>query len=177
MSYDPDRHHRHSTRLKGYDYAQAGAYFITIVTQGRESFLGQVLDGEVKLHMAGDLVAQQWYELPNRFPNIETDEFVVMPNHIHGIIVIHSSSVNSYSSEPGTNAVAISKVETSVTLGNVVRAFKAVTTQLIRKSGLVEFGWQRNYHDHIIRNEHEMDNIRAYILYNPANWAQDEENL
>jgi REP element-mobilizing transposase RayT len=88
MMYDPERHHRRSIRLQGYDYSQAGAYFLTIVTQDRACLLGEVVDGEMRLNDVGDMVHQEWTNLPNRFPNIELDAFIVMPNHIHGIIVI-----------------------------------------------------------------------------------------
>ena len=87
--YDPNLHHRRSIRLKGYDYSQAGAYFITIVTQGRLCLFGDVVDGEMHLNNAGKMVRRIWDGMPNRFPSIEMDEFVVMPNHVHGVIVLH----------------------------------------------------------------------------------------
>lgn len=95
MKYDPFKHHRRSIRLKGYDYAQAGAYFVTICIQGSQCLLGRIVDGEMKLNAAGEMVCQEWFALPERFRTIELDAFVVMPNHIHGIIVLHEPPVGA----------------------------------------------------------------------------------
>jgi REP element-mobilizing transposase RayT len=89
MEYDPEKHHRRSTRLGGYDYAQPGAYFVTVCTRGRACLFGHVLNGEMHLNEAGEIVASVWHGLPERFPGMEPDAFVVMPNHVHGVIVIH----------------------------------------------------------------------------------------
>jgi putative transposase len=88
MTYDPEKHHRRSIRLKGYDYTQPGAYFITICTQGRECLFGEIIDGEMHLNEAGQIVVQTWQDLPNHISNVQLDAFVVMPNHVHGIIII-----------------------------------------------------------------------------------------
>jgi putative transposase len=88
MAYDPEKHHRRSIRLKGYDYTQPGAYFITICTHGRECLFGEIIDGEMHLNEAGQIVVQTWQDLPNHVPNVQLDAFVVMPNHVHGIIII-----------------------------------------------------------------------------------------
>ncbi len=88
MTYDPEKHHRRSIRLKGYDYTQPGAYFITICTHGRECLFGEIIDGEMHLNEAGPIVVQTWWDLPNHVPNVQLDAFVVMPNHVHGIIII-----------------------------------------------------------------------------------------
>ena len=88
MKYDPNKHHRRSIRLKGYDYTQAGAYFVTICTQHRECFFGEIIDGAMQLNDAGQMVEKWWAELTHKFPSVETDEYIVMPNHFHGIIVI-----------------------------------------------------------------------------------------
>jgi REP element-mobilizing transposase RayT len=156
MTYDPEKHHRHSTRLRDYDYSQGGAYFVTIVTHDRACVFGQIAEGEMQLSLAGQMTAQCWLELPERFPSVELDEYVVMPNHVHGIIRITDGN--------------------AVDLGEIVRTFKAVTSRNVRLSGLSTFGWQRNYHDHIVRNEDDLNSIREYIVYNPARWAEDEEN-
>ncbi|MFN4294850.1 MAG: transposase, partial [Thermoflexales bacterium] len=92
MTYDPQKHHRRSIRLKGYDYSQAGAYFITIVAQDRACLFGEVVDGEMRLNDAGRMVWDEWNALPDRFPGLELDAFVVMPNHVHGIIVLTGSA-------------------------------------------------------------------------------------
>lgn len=179
-SYDPDKHHRRSIRLKGYNYAQAGAYFVTIVTHERAYWFGEIYEGEMCLNEVGHLVVDHWLGLPSRFGSVDLDAFVVMPNHIHGIIVIADGYTNSSGSseadatrQNGRGATAAK----SPTLGEVVRTFKAVSTHIIRRSGIAEFGWQRNYHERIIRNEQELANIQGYIAYNPARWLEDDERL
>ena len=88
MKYDPQKHHRRSIRLKGYDYSQGGAYYVTIVAQNRACLFGEVVDGEMQLNEAGKMLQAEWEALPQRFPNIELDEFIVMPNHFHGVVVV-----------------------------------------------------------------------------------------
>lgn len=161
MGYNPKKHHRHSTRLQGYDYSQAGAYFITVVTHLCEHSLGEIVGGQPCLSQAGHIAEEHWRGLPDRFSYIDLDHYVVMPNHLHGIILI---------TDDGTS------IQQHNALGKIVRAFKAATSQSARKSGVLEFAWQRNYHDRIIRNERELDAIRQYIVYNPANWHRDKEN-
>ncbi|HPN32919.1 MAG TPA: hypothetical protein PK843_00255 [bacterium] len=88
MTYDPNKHHRRSIRLKGYDYSQAGAYFVTICTQNRQCLFGDVTDGEMRLNAAGQMVQSVWDELPLFYPGVDIDEFVVLPNHVHGIVIL-----------------------------------------------------------------------------------------
>jgi len=162
-------HHRLSIRLKGYDYAQAGAYFITVCTQNRESAFGCVDDGDMRLNDAGRMVRSVWEGLPDRFPEMQLDAFVVMPNHVHGIAVFVGAGL----ALPGENGAASS----APTLGDVVRAFKSLSAihvnRLFMRSGSL---WQRNYYEHVIRNERELDKIREYIATNPLRWALDREN-
>ena len=167
MTYDPERHHRRSIRLKEYDYSQVGAYFITIVTQDRACLFGEIMDGKMHLNDVGYMVHQEWTNLPNRFPNIDLDAFVIMPNHIHGIIVITGAIpvgaglVPALPSAPNEEGVTISgasgatRATTRVapTAGGTVGAFKSITT--VRYThGVKHYGrlWQRNYYEHIIRN-------------------------
>lgn len=172
MPYDPQRHHRRSIRLKGYDYRQAGAYFVTIVVQGRECLLGQVVDGEMQLNAAGRMVCSTWCQLPEYYARVQLDAFVVMPNHIHGIIVLTQNELVC----PAPRASELS-------LPDVVHRFKSLTTlRYIR--GVNEEGWQpfigrlwqRNYYEHIVRNNRDLEAIREYIALNPQRWATDEEN-
>lgn len=164
MKYNPNIHHRRSIRLQGYDYSQAGAYFITICTQHRQHFLGEILEREMRLNDAGKMVLQQWENLLQRFSALELDAFVVMPNHVHGILVLNDNS--------------------TATVGDIVGAFKSITTNEYIK-GVRQFHWQgfdktfwlRNYYEHIIRNEQALSRIREYIIYNPINWAKDENNM
>ena len=159
MTYDPQKHHRRSIRLKNYDYSQPGAYFVTICTEGRQCFFGQIVEGEMHLSDVGQMVQRLWCAIPERFPYVEIDHFIIMPNHLHGIIVLNPD-------EHTKNC--------SATLGLVLRRFKALTTRSIRTTNESQFEWQRNYHEHIIRNGTNLNHIRQYIIDNPIKWAEDE---
>jgi len=175
MPYDPNRHHRRSIRLKGYDYSQAGAYFITLCTQDRACLFGKVVNGEMRLNDAGRMVLAEWNRLPERFPQVVLDAFVVMPNHVHGILVITDPA-------PTVGATVGATLVVAPTVGNIIGAFKSrVTVEYIRgvkTSGWPPFRgrlWQRNYYEHIIRNERALNAIRQYIMENPRRWHRDRE--
>ncbi len=161
MRYDPDKHHRQSIRLRHYDYSQAGAYFVTICVQDRQTLFGSVVDNEMCLNANGLLAQSAWCQLAERFPDIVLDEFVLMPNHLHGILFLPSRRFPN---------------DKIFTLGESVRAFKAVITRIIRQNGQSDFAWQRNYFEHIVRDEQDLFRIRQYIANNPATWADDAEN-
>lgn len=191
-----DIHHRRSLRLQGYDYAQAGAYFVTICTHNRECLFGEVVDEEMVLNDAGRMVQTIWDGLPERFPTVELDQSVVMPNHIHGILVLGGaqfiapdtsrrdlSRPYTGATESGARNRTLTMAEQdqgvinhAPTLGEIIRAFKAVTARQIRITGFSEFGWQRNYYEHIIRDEGSLNRIREYIVINPVRWQLDREN-
>jgi putative transposase len=166
---DVNVHYRRSIRLKGYDYAQAGAYFVTMCTQDRACLLGDVVGEEVRLSDAGSMIQAVWDGLPNRFPGMELDAFVVMPNHVHGI----ATFVGAGLAPPAEKGAASS----APTLGNVVRAFKSLSAihvnRLLRRSGPL---WQRGYFDHVVRDDRDLERIREYIATNPLRWALDREN-
>jgi REP element-mobilizing transposase RayT len=168
MTYDPNVHRRRSIRLKGFDYSSAGAYFVTVCTHERLCTLGTVADCAVRLSPAGDTVRQIWESLGDRFPGVETDAFVVMPNHVHGILTL----VGVQFIAPGIRHEG----QRTPLLGEVVRAFKAASTRLIRTSGFEEFAWQRGYYEHVVRNETDLRRIREYIEANPMLWVDDPEN-
>jgi putative transposase len=197
MNHDPNRHCRSSIRLKGYDYSQAGAYFVTVCAQEKKCLFGDIVDGEMHLNDAGKMARDVWDDLSIRYLSIETDAFVVMPNHIHGVIVIvgaplvgaHSSVDHDTKNRAGTRPAPTQETKTVQsyrpvpTLGNIVGTFKSITTRLYtegcrQKNWPPFYGrlWQRNYYEHIIRSEEEMDRIRTYIIENPAKWAEDEDN-
>ncbi len=188
MKYDPERHHRRSIRLKGYDYSQAGAYFITIVTQDRACLFGEVVNGEMQLNAAGWIVHQCWEEIPAHFPHVSLDAFVVMPNHVHGIIVITEHRGTACPERRGTACPERSTACRAPTekfghpvagsVPTVIRSFKSAATKYIntmRGTPAVPV-WQRNYYEHIIRNEKSLNRIRQYITNNPARWEMDREN-
>ena len=184
MGYDPDKHHRQSIRLKEYDYSQPGAYFVTICTYQRECLLGHVEDGNIVLSVAGGIARSVWDGLPERFPSVGIDKYVIMPNHVHGIVLV------------GAQFIAPSPkdrlADRHPTLGEVVRAYKATVTRLVRRGdegmtalvvdkGVMNhaptgFGWQRDFYEHVIRNEAELTAIREYISGKPARWDEDENN-
>jgi REP element-mobilizing transposase RayT len=190
--FDPQKHHRRSIRLRGYDYTQVGAYFVTMVTQGRACLFGDVVNGEMVLNDLGKIVQKWWDDLPIHFSNVETGVFVVMPNHVHGVIIIvhdgrgavsapglmHDSATNyDGSSQTGREDPAPTG---KPTLGQVVAYFKYQSTKEINGldgSRVLTNIWQRNYYERIIRNVREMEAIWGYIEGNPANWEQDKENL
>jgi REP element-mobilizing transposase RayT len=171
--YDPHFHRRHSMRLQGYDYSQAGMYFVTIVTQGRACLFGEIADGTMRLNRYGDIVQKWWEAIPEHFPTVGTGAFVVMPNHVHGIIVIADD-------RRGTVPVPQVRGEvrgemTSPLLGQIVAYFKYQSSKEINaiNGGTVTRLWQRNFYDHIIRNQQDLELTWLYIESNPARWEKD----
>jgi len=174
MKFDPKIHHRCSIRLNGYDYTQAGAYFVTVVTQARESLFGEVAGGEMRLNRYGEIVLKWWDAIPEHFPNVETDAFVIMPNHVHGIIMIGDDRRGTGTVPQGGEIPPLRKP----TLGQIVAYFKYQSTKEINamKGGPVTRLWQRNYYEHIIRNQQDLELTWLYVESNPAQWETDNEN-
>ena len=172
MKSDSKDHHRRSIRLRDYDYAQIGAYFVTIVTQRRKCLFGEILDGQMRLNDAGRITQTVWDDLPNHYANVEVDTFVVMPNHIHGIINLIDLPVGAGFKPAPTNA------GTHHGLSEIVRAFKTFSARRINNSRNTSGApvWQRNYFEHVIRDEASLNRIRQYIFDNPARWEFDREN-
>ena len=161
MVYDPDRHHRHSIRLPNHLYDLSGRYCVTICTSQKQEILGQVRKGVMELNHIGNIVASEWEDLPQRFPTILLDAFVVMPNHLHGILMI----------SPPSDCAA-------PTLGAIIGAFKSLSVRAVSLK-IGEEGckiWQRRYYDQIIRSDSMLENLRCYIRENPAHWPIDPEN-
>lgn len=175
MPYNPDIHHRRSIRLKEYDYTQAGAYFVTIVTHLREPLFGKVVNGEMKLNALGEIAKREWFKTAELRPYIELydDEFMVMPNHVHGIIWIRAEQRVGAVGAERRSARTIPHVDAG-SLGAVVRAYKSAVTYAINAArqtrGMVV--WQRNYYEHVVRNDAGLDRIRKYIAANPLKWAE-----
>ncbi|NOX88910.1 MAG: transposase [Calditrichaeota bacterium] len=181
MKYNPQKHHRRSIRLKGYDYSQPGSYFITICTQNREMLFGDVADGRMILNTIGKIIDYHWQRLPQHFKNIELDEYQIMPNHFHGIIRIvgamHSAwGIRTQRNNATENASPLPHGTKPGSLGAIMQNFQSITTRKInkiRKTPGVRI-WQRNYWEHIIRNEQELNRIRQYIIENPLKWQDDK---
>lgn len=174
-------HHRRSIRLKDYDYAEAGAYFITLCTHNRQPFFGEIVGAglapaQMELNEYGRIALEQWLQIPTRFDHIELDAFVVMPNHIHGILLINESAVYQ-NGEPQCGQPQ--GLPLRVALGNIVGAYKSlVANECLKifktKNELMGKLWQRNYWEHIIRDEQDLSNAYDYILNNPAQWETDQ---
>lgn len=181
------KRHRRSIRLKGYDYSQKGAYFITICTQNRECLFGDIADGVMRLNGAGKMIRSVWDGLPIRFSNMELDEFIIMPNHVHGVVLLNrrgESCIRPSCIRPNTND-HMSRPHGTLpgTLGRIMQAFKSLATHEytggVKQSGWMPFPgklWQRNYWDRIIRDEPELNQIREYIINNPLTWKLDSLN-
>lgn len=176
MKYDPQIHHRRSIRLKGYDYTQAGAYFITICSHHREHIFGEIVNGEMKLNSWGEIVRAEWFKTAALRPYVELydDEFVVMPNHGHGIIWL----IENVGARRRRAPMEQFRKPVSGSIPTIIRAYKSAVTYAINKLGNSRGSviWQRNYYEHVIRNDRELDLITKYIEYNPLNWQLDRDN-
>ena len=183
--FDTTKHHRRSIRLREYDYAQPGAYYVTIVAWQRECLFGEVVNREMKLTKFGLVAEQQWEKLPKRFPNIELGAFVIMPNHMHGIIVITdgrgtAENRNDYDGESPRRAPTREQFQKPVkgSVATIVRSYKSAVAyriNLMRRTQGIPV-WQRNYWEHIIRNQQDLQNKTDYIEANPILWNEDDEN-
>lgn len=184
-------HQRKSIRLSGYDCSLAGGYFITIVTKGREQLFGSIVDGKMKLNVVGRIVYRTWIEIPAHYPYVELDTFCVMPNHFHGIIILKDDCRGGSANKESVPEIATSGKKFLANnaqtrpyprhkrhgLSEIVRWFKSFSARrinAIRKISGVSV-WQRNYYEHIIRDERDYANIFDYIQTNPLNWETDEE--
>mgnify|MGYP001578636942 CR=1 FL=1 len=165
-------HHRRSIRLRGFDYAAHGAYFVTIVTHERRELFGRIVADEMRLNAAGRIVAEEWQRSGELRSNVEIDAFVVMPNHVHGIVFLTQTDEGTLRSAPTRSFGG----GMAGSLPVVVRNFKGAVTRRMRERGFDEPVWQRNYHERVIRNERELQAIRQYIIDNPRQWALDKEN-
>ena len=171
---------RRSIRLRGFDYRAKGAYSVTIVTSYRACLLGEVVDERVHLTTIGEVVEAGWRTIPEFSPHVRLDSFVVMPNHVHGLLVLEDNPRAKHS--PEANASPLHRFRPKGTQGGsisaIVQTFKATTTRRVRSlPGLMGLRlWQRGFYDHVIRDDEELNRIRRYIEENPLRWALDKEN-
>ena len=159
-----------SCRLKGWDYTKPGKYFVTICTHNRLCLFGRIENDDVFLNECGNVTKGCLTAISDHYPDVTLDQFIIMPNHIHFIVNItahHNVRENNHSPLPSG---------TSRTIGSIVRGFKIGVTKWCHKNTGIHRVWQRNYYEHIIRNETELNDIRQYIMDNPANWESDENN-
>jgi putative transposase len=184
--FDPHKHHRRSIRLKGYDYSQSGAYFITICTYQRLPLFGEIVDAGMQMNFVGRISRKEWERLPGRFPFLEIGSFVVMPNHIHAILIMgrgtagHDEAIVSENSRRAPTGMAIEYFRRPVagSLPTIVRSYKsAVSLRVNRLRQRPNHPlWQRNYYEHVIRDQVEWEHIEAYIQANPKLWDTDQIN-
>ncbi len=183
---------RKNIRLKGYDYRRAGAYYVTICTQDRVLLFGDIVDGVMMPNAIGNIVQQCWDAIPDHMRMVVCDAFVVMPNHVHGIIVITDVAANEpgrggefadpTASEPPPSDVPRRPpvaVMVKNSLGHIMQTFKAAVSRRVYREGLLPRGrpiWQSRYYDRIIRDDGEYQRIADYIRDNPANWGKDRFN-
>jgi len=188
--YDAKIHHRRSIRWAKHDYSSPGAYYVTICIQDGRCLLGKVADGIMSLNDAGRMVETAWFQIPTRFPAMKLDEHIVMPNHFHGIIHIADAQTggNQFvgAADVGAPLVGAQKragTRPAPTLGDAVGAFKSIATDEyiggVKLLGWPRFNerfWQRNYYEHVIRHQDELEKIRDYIRKNPMMWTIDRYN-
>jgi len=165
---------RRSIRLPGYDYASAGWYFVTICCHKRQNLFGEIRQGEMALNAAGEMVEECWFNIPKHFPNTVLHEFVVMPNHVHGIIELTVGAENFLPLQPIQHEFQ-KMIPQSVS--SIVKGFKIGATKWMRQNTTEYQIWQRNYYEHIIRNEDSYRDISNYIINNPQNWPEEELDI
>ena len=179
MKFNPEKHYRRSIRLHNYDYS-AGTYFVTICSKDRECLLGDIIDHKMELNEYGRIVERYWINITNHYPYVYLDEYIIMPNHLHGILIIKNdldNRVGVQNFEP-LQRIKNNKFQHIIpkSLGSIIRGFKIGVTKWFRKNTEIYIFWQRNYYEHIVYNEEELGRIRRYISNNPYKWTEDKDN-
>ena len=179
MPYDPDLHHRRSVRLRGYDYTRTGAYFVTICAHGRECLFGEMRANVMHLGPLGEIATAAWQDIPRHFPAVEIDAMVVMPNHLHGIIMLAETNLGA-KHFPLENASPLQQTGNPRgthpgSLAAIIQNYKSIAARKINavRGAPGARVWQRNYYEHIVRDEADLRRIREYVEHNPATWAKD----
>ena len=192
-----DKYRAQSSRLMGWDYISPGWYFVTICTRNRLPFFGEIIEGEMQLSPIGQVVAYEWQRTERIRPYVSLDEWVIMPNHIHGIIILHPIESDDKTSRANPHNMHKTSIHPEVlfhqslhqrdvstkkprlkagSLGAIIGQIKSICTKRIRSRGFRDFGWQAGYYDHIIRDNEDLGRIREYIYGNPDKWDKDVEN-
>ena len=184
-----ERLHRQSARLRYFDYTGTGGYFVTVCTWQRECLFGDIVDGAVLLNDCGVVVRDEWLRTPTIRPNVELDEFIVMPNHFHAIFFINdieNADVGAHRCAPGIEGVDnLFRAHVSAPLrrqsgsvGSILAGFKSAATKRVNtlRDNAGKPCWQRNYYEHVIRNDTDLAAIRQYVADNPMKWALDENH-
>ena len=180
-----------SIRLKNYDYRSNGYYFVTICTHQKICYFGDIKNNQVILSELGKIAEKFWLEIPQHFDYVEIDRFVIMPNHIHGIVIINQYQIDTVEALPATplpiknyswidnQSDDLSKMTSHISpkkgsLSTIIRSYKSAVTKWSKKNNCDNFGWQSRFYEHIIRDEESLNSIREYIINNPWNWEKDE---
>ena len=169
MAYNPFLHHRRSIRLPDYDYSKPGCYVVTICTHEKQRFFGEITEGKMILSEIGKYATDCWLEIPLHYPDTQLHEFVIMPDHLHGIIEILPTENVDLALESTHQRNAYQKIIPR-SLGCIVRGYKIGVTKKVRKGLNDRIVWQDNFHDKIIRNANMLRNFKRYIVNNPINW-------
>ncbi len=172
MTLYRNKYRIHTARLPRWDYASAAWYFVTVCTRDRARFLGEVVEHEMRLSQAGGIVAEEWLQTASVRTSVTLDTFIVMPNHIHGIIVLAAPSGET----PRRGVSTPSRLRPG-SLGSIMGQFRGACTRRIWHAGLRDFGWQPRFYDHVIRDERSLNEIREYIRNNPLKWDLDKDNI
>jgi len=168
-NYNPERHHRKSIRLKEYDYSNPNWYYITICTKNFKQWFGKIIGGEMRYNDLGKIAIKYFQEIPIHFINTEIDYLIVMPNHVHGIVIINNFV--------GTrDRVSLQQFGKSIqnSLPLIINQYKGSVTRHVRRNGHEKISWQSRFYEHIIRNDKDLFRIRKYIQINPLKWEMDE---
>jgi putative transposase len=186
--YDPRRHHRRSIRLKGYDYAQEGEYYVTLCVQDRELAFGDIKNGRMLLSEIGNIATTCWMEIPLHFPNVLLDEFVIMPDHMHGIVILGNRKKEGENVRRGHTVGtrhAVSQRESQRfrefgrpevgSLSTIIGSFKSAVSKRAHVEGYSTFAWQSRFYEHIIRDGDDYARIRNYILENVMRWSEEKD--
>jgi len=179
MGYNPNVHHRRSIRLRNYDYSQAGLYFVTICVQDHVCLFGEIVNDEMVLNAEGVIVEECWMAIPEHFPNAVLHEHVVMQNHVHGIVELKRDIVGAENLIGAENFLPLQanrnefQKMTPRSIGSIVKGFKIGVTKRTKYVFQISI-WQRNYYEHIIRNDESYQKISNYIINNPKNWKDDK---
>ena len=169
---------RRRMRLEGYDYSTPGAYFVTACTQDRRPLFGRVIDGRMAANPLGTVVEDCWDELPDHYDSLALDAFILMPNHVHGVILLQDEPNNTSVGAGLQPAIPRNDAARRHGLPEIVRAFKTFSARKINRmrASTGASVWQRGFYDHVIRDEDELDRVRTYILDNPRKWSEDPDN-
>lgn len=171
--------HRRSIRLPGFNYASENSYFITLVTDKRRNLFGEIQNDDLKITSLGEITRVNWQAIPEHFPNVEMDEFVIMPNHLHGIINLFEDPRRGsiYRAPTGIDRAPTEAYGKPVpgSIPTIIRTYKASVTRMAREELGIVTVWQRNYYEHVIGFDAEYDEIVEYIHCNPLNWLKDDE--